>query len=300
MLLLSAVMSSSSAADTIDNKIMSDTQRVSITQLGIIDSEKGIRKLVDVLKNEDIENFQNECDDKYIALSCYYYASYQGLVLENNKKSYLYHKKAFDLGIKQAGYFVGYFQLKYPEIVFEEETADIDKSIYYLEQAFDAGSADATRMLMVVYRDPELNHVDYIKAEYYNQIAIKQNVRKSRFTLAYLYLEYMKDVSKIEKSIQLLKDDLSTEANWESALMLSSIYLKFDAEGEDLESSIIQAVAYAYLSRKLRENIDTEGFNNVDNRFVEAMEKELSPRLIKQSRAIYLEMLAEINESNVT
>jgi|GEM_PF-1540076 len=269
-------------------------QPIPITQLGTLDSEKGIRKLLNVLKNEDIENFQNECDDKYIALSCYYYASYQGLVLENNNKSYLYHKQAFDLGIKQAGYFVGSFQIYHPELFDEANRLSVDEAIGYLEQAFDAGSADATRMLMMVYRDPEFEYIDYPKAEYYNQIAIKRGVKKSRFTLAYLYLEDMKDTSKINQSITLFEEDLVKEQNWHSAMVLSSIYLDPKRYGADLEDDITKVLAYAYLSSRLRGDRDTENFNNVDDRFIEAMEKELSPKLIKQSKAIYLEMMAKI------
>ena len=105
----------------------------------------------------------------------------------------------------------------------------------------------------------------------------------------------MKDKSKIEQSIELLNEDLMTEKNWGAALVLSSIYLSPKEYGADLEDDITKVLAYAYLSSRLRGDRDTEAFNNVDNRFIDAMEKELSPKLIKQSRAIYLEMLAKMN-----
>lgn len=281
------------------HKPTSAIQTTAIAQVGTLDAETEINKLVSFLNSvDDIKKFQKECDNQSIANSCYYYASYQDLIAADRKTAYTYYKQAFDFGIKQAGYFVGSFQIYHPELFDKANRLSVDEAIGYLEKAFDAGSADATRMLMMVYRDPELDHIDYVKAEYYNQIAIKQNVRKSRFTLAYLYLEDMKDISKIDKIIQLLKDDLSTEANWQSAMVLSSIYLDPKRYGADIEDDITKVLAYAYLSSELRGDRDAEEFNNVDNRFIEAMEKELSPKLIKQSKAIYLEMMAEITTTS--
>lgn len=294
--LLSNMTGSCYASNTIPNKPTSIIQPIVITQLGTLDSEKKVVQLINFLKSaDDVKRFQHECDNEDIAQSCYYYASYQDLIAADRKTAYAYYKQAFDLGIKQAGYFVGSFQIYYPELFDEANRLSIDEAIGYLEQAFDAGSADATRMLMMVYRDSNFDHIDYLKAEYYNQIAIKQGVKKSRFILAYLYLEDMKDTSKINKSITLLEEDLVKERNWQSATVLSGIYLDSKRYGADLEDDITKVLAYAYLSSRLRGDRNAEEFNNVDNRFIEAMEKELSPKLIKQSRAIYLEMMTKIN-----
>lgn len=294
--LLSSMTGSCYASNTIPNKPTSTIQPIVITQLGTLDSEKKVVQLINFLKSaDDVKRFQHGCDNEDIAQSCYYYASYQDLIAADRKTAYAYYKQAFDLGIKQTGYFVGSFQIYHPEFFNDANRLSVDEAIEYLKQAFDAGSADATRMLMMVYRDPELDHIDYIKAEYYNQIAIKQNVKKSRFTLAYLYLEDMRDTLKIDESIALFQEDLIKERNWQSAMVLSSIYLDPEKYGADLEDDITKVLAYAYLTRKLRGGRDAEEFNNVDNRFIEAMEKELSPKIIKQSRAVYLEMMAEMN-----
>ena len=72
------------------------------------------------------------------------------------------------------GIFIGSGKINYPELFTDDERLSIDKSIYYFEQAFEAGSPDANRLLMMVYCDPELKYINYDKAEYYNKIAIKQ------------------------------------------------------------------------------------------------------------------------------
>lgn len=203
------------------------------------------------------------------------------------------------MGIKQAGYFIGVFQINYPELFTDDNRLSIDESIDYLEQAFEAGSPDATRILMMTYRDPKLNRVDYDKAEYYNKIAIKQNVMKSRVLLASLYTHHMKDKSKIDKSIELYKEDLMIEGNWQSALLLMNIYLYPEEFGAKLEPDLVNTLAYAYVSSDLRDGRHEDGFNNVDTRFAEAMQTELPPETLKQAKALYLELMAKMNSQQL-
>lgn len=279
---------------TTDNIIAAEP--ASIVYLGTVDAEEEVTKLVTFLKNTKTpERFQLECDEQEIAKSCYYYASYHDLILKDYKQSYPYHKKAFDLGIKQAGYFIGVFQINYPELFTDDNRLSIDESIDYLEQAFEAGSPDATRILMMTYRDPKLNRVDFKKSEYYNKIAIKQNVKTSRFLLASLYINDMKDKSKIDESIELYKEDLIMEGNWQSALALMNIYLDPEKYGAKPEPNLVKTLAYAYVSSDLRDGRHEAWFNNVDTRFAEAMQTELSPETLKQARALYLEFMAKIN-----
>lgn len=131
------------------------------------------------------ERFRSVCDDQKKAEYCFNYAAYQDLVLENYQLAYAYHMKAFDLGEKESGVLIGHYQINYPEQFTSSNRLSIDENIDYLEQAFEAGYPDATRLLMVIYRDPEFNRVDYEKSEYYNKIAIGQNIKKSRVSLAY-------------------------------------------------------------------------------------------------------------------
>ncbi|WP_201587329.1 sel1 repeat family protein [Psychrobacter sp. HII-4] len=283
---------------TIAIESVARSEPVSIAQFGTLDSEKEITKLVRFLKSEDVERFQKECDNEHIAQSCYHYASYYDLIVEDHKKSYLYYKKAFDLGIKQAGYFVGALQINYPERFSAENRLSTDESIDYLEQAFEAGSPDATRFLMMIYRDPELNLTNYDKAEHYNKIAIEQNVRKSRVLLAYLYIDHIKDKSKINQSITLLNEDLMLEKNWESSMALFSIYLSPDEYGASLDDDIAKVLAYAYITNELRAGRHEEELNSVDKRFIAAMEKELRPEMLKQAKALYLEMMAQMNDAH--
>ena len=247
-------------------------------------------------KMESIERFQLECDEENIAKSCYEYASYQNLTLEDHKQSYYYFKKAFDLGMKKAGTLIGYYQINYPEIFNDESRLDIDRTIHYLQQAFDVGSSGATRLLTVIYREPEFNRIDLEKSEYYNKIAIEQNVKTSRFLLASLYTHEMKDKSKIDESIELYKDDLMIEKNWKSALILMTIYSNPEKYGAYIEPDLIKTLAYAYVSSDLRDGRNENEFNGVDTRFAEAMQTELSPETLKQAKALYLEIMAKMNE----
>ena len=282
---------------TTDN--ISKTEPAPVIYFGTVDSEEAVTKLVTFLQNtKNPERFQLECNEQKIAKSCYYYASYHDLVLKDSEKSYGYYKKAFDLGIKQAGYFIGVFQINYPELFTDDNRLSIDESIDYLEQAFEAGSPDATRILMMTYRDPKLKRVDLKKSEYYNEIAIKQNVIKSRALLASLYTHYMKDKSKIDQSIQLYKDDLMLEGNWQSALALMNIYLDPEKYGAKPEPSLVKTLAYAYVSSDLRDGRQEDGFNNVDTRFAEAMQTELPPETLKQAKALYLELMAKMSSQH--
>lgn len=259
----------------------------------------GVDAVFEKIHYEGDERFQHECDQKSIARSCYEYASYQNLTLEDYKQSYDYFEKAFDLGMEKAGTLIGYYQINYPEIFNDESRLDIDQTIHYLQQAFDVGSSGATRLLTVIYREPEFNRIDYDKSEYYNKIAIKQNVKMSRFLLASLYTNEMKDKSKIDESIKLYQDDLMLEKNWESALILMTIYSNPEKYGANIEPDLIKTLAYAYVSSDLRDGRNEDEFNGVDTRFARAMQTELSPETLKQAKAIYFELMAKMNEERI-
>lgn len=293
---LSIITIGCTASDSVATNVINVPEEVSLASFGTIHSEKEIAKLAKLL--EEVKNpkrFQLECDKRNIARSCYYYALYHDLIVKDPKKSYMYHKKAFDLGIKQSGYFIGALQINFPELFTVDNRLSIDESINYLEQAFEAGSPDATRFLMMIYRDPELDHVDYDKAEYYNKIAIKQNVRTSKALLASLYTHHMQDKTKGNKSIELYSEDLMTEKNWESALALMNISLYPEEFGVTLEPDLVKTLAYAYVSNDLCNGRYEDNFNNVDTKFVEAMQKELPSETIEQAKALYLELMTKMN-----
>ena len=241
------------------------------------------------------ERFRSVCDDQKKADYCFTYAAYQDLVLEDYQLAYEYHIKAFNLGQKESGYYIGAYQVNYLDIFNDDTRLNIDENIYYLEEAFKAGYPDATRLLMIIYRDPEFNRIDYNKSEFYNEIAIEQNIEKSRVNLAYLYIHHMKNKFKIIRTIDLLNEDLMMEKNWESALALMNIYLYPEDYGADFEPDIVKTLAYAHVSSDLRGGRDVGEFNNVDTRFVEAMQTELSPETLKQAKALYLEIMAKMN-----
>ena len=297
VLSLSSISIGCAAPTSVVTDSITATESVSLVSFGTVNSDKEIANLIELLnENDNPKRFKLECDKQNIAKSCYYYASYYDLMIKDRKESYEYYKKAYDLGIKQSGYFVGVFQINYPEIFNVDNKLTIDQSIDYLEQAFKAGSSDATRILMMTYRDPKLDRIDYDKAEYYNEVAIEQNVKTSRFLLASLYTNEMKDKSKINKSIKLLKADLMMERNWQSALALMNIYLYPEDYGSKLEPDLIKTLAYAYVSSDLHDGRYEDEFNNVDTRFAEAMQTELSPETLKQAKALYLELMAKMNE----
>ena len=294
ILSLACISTSCVASDTVAIDTVSATESASVTYLTTVDAEKEVAKFTKFLSEvENPKRFQIECDQKNIAKSCYYYASYNDLIVDDRKKSYPYYKKAFDLGSKQAGYFIGAFQINYPETFDNETRLDIDESIYYLEQAFKSGSSDATRFLMMIYRDPELNIIDYDKAEYYNKIAIDQNVRTSRALLASLYMHHMKDKYKINESIDLLNRDLILEKNWESSLILSNIYLNPEEFG--IDKNLVKTLAYAYITRDLRRDIIEPRVANVENEVIEILPQVLTPEQLKQAKALYLELMAKMN-----
>ena len=254
---------------------------------------------------EEVKNIKNPehlrsvCDTQKKAEYCFNYAAYQDLVLENYQLAYAYHMKAFYLGEKESGVLIGHYQVNYPEQFTDSNCLNIDESIYYLEQAFKAGYPDGTRLLMMIYRDPEFNRINYTKAEYYNKIAIRQNVRKSRGLLAYLYIHHMKDKSKGDESIKLLKADLMIERNWQSALALMNIYLYPEDYGANIEPDLVKTLAYAYISSDLRDGRHENEFNNVDTKFVEAMQKELPYETSEQAKALYLELMTKMNSEQV-
>lgn len=301
VLSLSSISIGCAAPTSIVTDSITATESVSLVSFGTVNADKEIANLIKLLnENDNPKRFQLECDKQNIAKSCYYYASYYDLMIKDRKESYEYYKKAYDLGIKQAGYFVGVFQINYPEIFNVDNKLTIDESIDYLEQAFEAGSPDATRILMMTYRDPKLDRIDYDKAEYYNKVAIKQNVKTSRFLLASLYINEMKDKSKIKKSVKLYEEDLMSEQNWQSALALMNIYLYPEDYGAKLEPDLVKTLAYAYVSSDLRDGRYEDEFNNVDTRFAEAMQTELSPETLKQAKALYLELMAKMNSQSTS
>ena len=275
-----------------------DTNFVPHTATSIKTESSNFTEEVKNIKNP--ERLRSVCDAQKKAEYCFNYAAYQDLVLEDYQLAYEYHMKAFDLGEKESGVLIGHYQVNYPEQFTDSNRLNIDESIYYLEQAFKAGYPDATRLLMMIYRDPKFNRINYTKAEYYNKIAIKQNVKKSRGLLAYLYIHHMKDKSKGDESIQLLKADLLLEKNWESALALMNIYLYPEDYGASIEPDLVKTLAYAYVSSDLRDGRHEDEFNNVDTRFVEAMQTELPPETLKQAKAMYLNLMAKMNDKNIS
>ena len=106
----------------------------------------------------------------------------------------------------------------------------------------------------------------------------------------------MKNKFKIIRTIDLLNEDLMMEKNWESALALMNIYLYPEDYGADFEPDIVKTLAYAHVSSDLRGGRDVGEFNNVDTRFVEAMQTELSPETLKQAKAMYFELMSKMDE----
>lgn len=264
--------------------------------LNAVDTEINYSNFKDEIKNiKNPEHLRKVCDDQRKPEYCFNYAAYQELVLKDYGQAYKYHMKAFDLGEKESGVLIGHYQINHPEQLTNNNRLTIDESIYYLEQAFNAGYPDATRLLMMIYQDPKLNRINYSKAEYYNKIAIKQNIKKSRGLLAYLYMYHMKDKSKGDESIKLLNEDLMIDRNWQSALALMNIYLYPEEYGANIEPDLVKTLAYAYVSSDLRDGYDVGNFNNVDTRFAEAMEQELPTETLKQAKDLYKEIKAEMN-----
>ena len=110
----------------------------------------------------------------------------------------------------------------------------------------------------------------------------------------------MKDKSKGDEIIKLLKADLLLEKNWESALALMNIYLYPKDYGASIEPDLVKTLAYAYVSSDLRDGRLEDEFNNVDTRFVEAMQTELPPKTLKQAKAMYLNLMAKMNDKNIS
>ena len=134
VLSLSSISIGCAAPNSVAKDSIKEPELISLVSFGTINSEQEVTKLVSFLNEvENPKRFQLECDKQNIAQSCYYYASYNDLIVDDRKKSYPYYKKAFDLGSKQAGYFIGAFQINYPETFDNETRLDIDESIYYLE-----------------------------------------------------------------------------------------------------------------------------------------------------------------------
>ena len=247
---------------------------------------------------ENPKRFQLECNEQKIARACFAYATYLHVEPKLYKQAYDYFVTAFDLGLKESGAYIASYQINHPEIFNDNERLSIDESIYHAEQAFESDFPDATRLLMVLYTNPKFKRVDLKKSEYYNKIAIKQNVKGARYLLASLYTHEMKDKSKIDESIMLYKDDLMMEKNWQSALALMNIYLDPEKYGAKPEPNLVKTLAYAYVSSDLRDGRQEDGFNNVDTRFAEAMQTELPPETLKQAKALYLELMAKMSSQH--
>ena len=244
------------------------------------------------------ERLKTECNEQKIARACFAYATYLHVEPKLYKQAYDYFVTAFDLGLKESGAYIASYQINHPEIFNDNERLSIDESIYHAEQAFESDFPDATRLLMVLYTNPKFKRVDLKKSEYYNKIAIKQNVKGARYLLASLYTHEMKDKSKIDESIMLYKDDLMMEKNWQSALALMNIYLDPEKYGAKPEPNLVKTLAYAYVSSDLRDGRQEDGFNNVDTRFAEAMQTELPPETLKQAKALYLELMAKMSSQH--
>ena len=242
------------------------------------------------------ERFKTECNEQKMARACFAYATYLHIEPELYKQAYDYFVTAFDLGLKESGVYIASYQINKPQLFDKNSRLSIDESIYYAEQAFESGFFEVARLLMIVYRNPKLNRIDYDKSEYYNKIAIKQNVKTSRLLLASLYTHEMKDKSKIDESIELYKEDLLVEKNWQSALALMNIYLDPEEYGAKPEPDLVKTLAYAYVSSDLRDGRNENESNNVDTRFARAMQTELSPETLKQAKAMYFELMSKMDE----
>lgn len=302
ILSLACIFTSCEAHDLIvAKKAINATEPASIVHFDTIDSEKEAINFITFLQEtDDPTQFQLECDKKNIAKSCYYYASYHEILTEDIKQAYSYYKKAFDLGLKQTGFFLAKFQIFNPELFDDDNRLTIDENINYLKQASDAGSPDAARLLMLIYRKPEYSRIDYDQAEYYNKIAIQRDVKYSRYTLAFLYTHHLKDKSKIDKSIELYKGDLLVEKNWASSTALSGIYLNPAEFGSELNYT--KALAYAYITRDLRKDLfddpANEMFENVEDDLIELLPRSLTPEQLKQAKELYSELMAKMNEGH--
>lgn len=240
------------------------------------------------------ERFKTECNEQKIARACFAYATYLHVEPKLYKQAYDYFVIAFDLGQKESGAYIANYQINDPEIFNDNERLSIDESIYYAKQAFKADFPDATKLLMMTYRNPELNRIDLEKSEYYNKIAIEQNVKMSRFLLASLYINEMKDKSKIHESIKLLNEDLILEKNWGSSLILSSIYLNPEEFG--IDKDVVKTLAYAYITRELRKDIIKPRVANVENNAIELLPQIMTPEQIKQAKALYIKLMAQMNK----
>lgn len=245
------------------------------------------------------ERLKTECNDQKMARACFAYATYLHIEPELYKQAYDYFVTAFDLGQKESGAYIASYQINKPQLFDKNSRLSIDESIYYAEQAFETDFSDATRLLMVIYREPKYGHIDLKKSEYYNKIAIEQNVKTSRFLLASLYTYEMKDKSKIDESIELYKEDLLVEKNWQSALALMNIYLDPEEYGAEPEPNLVKTLAYAYVSSDLRDGRNENEFNSVDTRFARAMQTELSPETLKQAKAFYLELMSKMGKERM-
>lgn len=65
------------------------------------------------------------------------------------------------------------------------------------------------------------------------------------------------------------------------------------------ELNYVKALAYAYITRDLRKNVVEPRVANVENDAIELIPQVLTPEQLKQAKALYLELTAEMNEEQI-
>ena len=71
----------------------------------------------------------------------------------------------------------------------------------------------------------------------------------------------------------------------------------------NIKESVELLEVYLELDRKpvgVKFFFHEDEFNNVDTRFVEAMQTELPPETLKQAKAMYLNLMAKMNDKNIS
>ena len=92
LLSLLSMTTGCAASDTANINPDIAAQSAPTAYFNTVDSEKEIAKFTKFLEEvEDPKRFQLECNQKNIAQSCYYYASYSDLIKEEYKQAYDYY-----------------------------------------------------------------------------------------------------------------------------------------------------------------------------------------------------------------